>query len=252
MQARFLFATVAFAFGFAQAEPHPIVIEFSHVVAVDTPKGQAAEYFKKRAEELTGIRGLAYWDNGFKHFSANRPLHAPGDYRDLRMRVQSSMVLEAQMRALGALPQVMAFSEVYPALRAGIVDGTENPVSNLYTQRMYEVQKHVSITKHGYLGYAVIVNEKFWEGLPAGIRVKLELAMKEATAYANRIAMEKNDEDLSRLKSAGTTEVYEPTRDERLALKKVLLSVHAQMEARIGKELIHEIYQATEFDPNTL
>jgi C4-dicarboxylate-binding protein DctP len=156
------------------------------------------------------------------------------------------------MRALGAMPQVMGFSDVYPALRAGVVDGTENPISNLYTQHMHEVQKHVSLTQHGYLGYAVIVNKKFWDGLPANVRGTLEQAMKDATAFANKIAKEKNDEDLAKVEAEGKTQVYAPTKEERLALKKALLPVHAQMESRIGKELIREIYQATQFDPNKL
>lgn len=115
--------------------------------------------------EPKGIRGLAFWDNGFKSFSANKPLNAPADFRGLKMRIQSSKVLEAQMRALGALPQVMAFSEVYQALQTGVVDGTENPHSNLYTQKMYEVQKNITVSDHGYLGYAVITNKRFWDGL---------------------------------------------------------------------------------------
>ena len=112
------------------------------------------------------------------------------------MRIQSSKVLEAQMRALGAIPQVMAFSEVYQALQTGVVDGTENPPSNLYTQKMHEVQKFLTMSNHGYLGYAVIVNKKFWDGLPADIRTTLEGAMKDATKYANDIAKKENDEAL--------------------------------------------------------
>ncbi len=114
--------------------------------------------------------GLAYWDNGFKVMSANKPLKMPADFKGLKMRIQSSKVLDAQMRALGANPQVMAFSEVYQALQTGVVDGTENPPSNLYTQKMHEVQKYVTLSDHGYLGYAVIVNKKFWDGLPADVR----------------------------------------------------------------------------------
>ena len=120
--------------------------------------------FEKPASK--GIIGLTYWDNGVKQMSANKPLKAVDDFKGLKMRIQSSKVLEAQMRALGANPQVMAFSEVYTALQQGVVDGTENPVSNLYTQKMNEVQKHLTISGHGYLGYAVITNKKFWEGLP--------------------------------------------------------------------------------------
>ncbi len=129
------------------------------------------ELFKKL--ESKGILGLAYWDNGFKIMSANKPLKDPDDFLGLKMRVQSSKVLEAQMKALGALPQVMAFSEVYQALQTGVVDGTENPPSNMYTQKMHEVQKHATLSNHGYLGYAVIVNKKFWDGLPADTRAQV-------------------------------------------------------------------------------
>ncbi|MEB2351377.1 MAG: TRAP transporter substrate-binding protein [Burkholderiaceae bacterium] len=202
--------------------------------------------------EPKGIRGLAYWDNGFKSFSANKPLKAPADYRGLKMRIQSSKVLDAQMRALGAIPQVMAFSEVYQALQTGVVDGTENPISNLYTQKMHEVQKHLSLTNHGYLGYAVITNKKFWDELPADVRAQLEQAMKEATEYANKIAKEENDDSLAKVRASGKTEVYTPSAAERLELKKALIKVHAQMESRIGKETIHTFYKETGFDPAKL
>jgi C4-dicarboxylate-binding protein DctP len=89
------------------------------------------------------------------------------------MRIQSSNVLEAEIRALGGIPQKMAFSEVYQALQTGVVDGTENPPSNFYTQKMFEVQKYLAITEHGVIEYAVIVNKKFWDGLPADIRSAL-------------------------------------------------------------------------------
>jgi C4-dicarboxylate-binding protein DctP len=315
-----LLATPAFA--------EPISIKFSHVVAVDTPKGQAAEFFKKKAEELTqgkvkievypnsqlykdkeemealqlgavqmlapslakfgplgakefevfdlpfifnndadlhkvtkgpvgqklmdklepkGIKGLAYWDNGFKSFSANTPIKTPEDLKGKKLRIQSSKVLEAQMQAIKAIPQVMPFSEVYQALQTGVVDGTENPISNFYTQKMHEVQKHLAITDHGYLGYAVIVNKKFWEELPADIRGQLETAMKESTDYANSIAKAKNDEDLASVKASGKTEVTVLTEDQRAAFKAAMVSVHDKMADRIGKETIDAVYQAVGF-----
>jgi C4-dicarboxylate-binding protein DctP len=202
--------------------------------------------------DAKGIKGLAYWDNGFKSFSANKPLRNPEDYKGLKMRIQSSKVLESQMRALGCLPQVMAFSEVYQALQTGVVDGTENPLSNLYTQKMYEVQKNLSLTDHGYLGYAVITNKKFWDGLPADIRSKLEEAIVQATNYANQIAKAENDKALELVKASGKTQVYTPTAQERMALKKVLVKTHADMESRIGKDLIQTIYKETGFDPAKL
>lgn len=315
----------------ARAGDAPIVLRFSHVVAVDTPKGQAAEFFRRRAGELTGgrvrvevfpnstlykdrdefealqlgavqmlapslsrfgplgvpefevfdlpflfsdydalrrvtqgpvgralldklagkgILGLAYWDNGFKVFSAKRPLRAPADFRGLRVRVQPSYVLEAQMRALGAIPQILPFSDVYPALRDGVVDGAENPISNLWTQHMNEVQRHVTLTFHGYLGYAIIVNSRFWEGLPADVRGQLERALAEATAFANRIAREKNDAALAGLRRAATTEIHVPTPAERLALKRALAPVHAQAERRLGRALLRDVYRAARYEPD--
>ena len=302
-----------------------IVVKFSHVVATDTPKGKAAEYFKKLAEERTkgkvkvqvypnsqlykdkeelealqlgavqmlapslakfgplgvpdfeafdlpyifdgydqlrkvtdgevgkamlakledkGIRGLAYWDNGFKIMSANSPVVHPDDFLGLKMRIQSSKILEAQMEALGAVPQVMAFSEVYQALQTGVVDGTENPPSNMYTQKMHEVQKHATISRHGYLGYAVIVNKAFWDGLPEDVRANLDKAMTEATVYANGIAAEENDKSLEAMKAAGTTEFHEMTDEERAEWLEVLKPVHEEMADRIGADLIQQAYQA--------
>jgi C4-dicarboxylate-binding protein DctP len=296
----------------------PIVIKFSHVVAVDTPKGKGAEKFKQLAEERTkgrvkvevypnstlykdgeemdalqlgsvqmlapsvakfgpmGVRefevfdlpyifdsfaelhkvtegavgkslfkkleshdivGLAYWDNGFKDFSANKPLRLPGDVKGLKMRIQSSKVLDAQIRALGGIPQVMAFSEVYQALQTGVVDGTENPPSNFYTQKMNEVQKYFTLTDHGVIEYAVIANKKFWDGLPADIRTILEGAMKDATKYANDIAKEENDKALAAVKATGKTEIL------------TLTPVHKEMESRVGKDTIAEVYKETGFKP---
>jgi C4-dicarboxylate-binding protein DctP len=202
--------------------------------------------------ESKGIVGLAYWDNGFKDMSANKALRKPEDFKGLKMRIQSSKVLDAQMRALGANPQVMAFSEVYQALQTGVVDGTENPPSNLYTQKMHEVQKFLTISEHGYLGYAVIVNKKFWEGLPADIRTTLDGAMKEATKYANDIARKENDEAVEAVRKSGKTQIITLTADEKKAWKKALVKVHQEAESRVGKDLIQSIYKETGFDPAKL
>ncbi|WP_295608254.1 TRAP transporter substrate-binding protein [uncultured Lamprocystis sp.] len=199
-----------------------------------------------------GVLGLAFWDNGFKVMSANKPLKDPKDFRGLKMRIQSSKVLDAQMRALGANPQVMAFSEVYQALQTGVVDGTENPPSNLYTQKMFEVQKFVTNSEHGYLGYAVIVNKAFWDGLPADIREALDEAMAEATVYANEIAKQENIDALAKVKASGKSEIIELTPEQKTEWKKRLAPVHQQMEDRVGKDLIQSIYQATGSDISKL
>ncbi|MFD1795164.1 TRAP transporter substrate-binding protein [Paracoccus aurantiacus] len=195
--------------------------------------------------EDKGIKGLAYWDNGFKIMSANSPLIVPDDFLGLKMRIQSSKVLEAEMNALGAVPQVMAFSEVYQGLQTGVVDGTENPPSNMYTQKMNEVQKNATLSNHGYLGYAVIVNKEFWDGLPEDVRANLEKAMTEATEYANGIAKDENDKALQAMMDAGTTEFHEMTDEEKAAWKEALMPVREEMADRIGADLIAQIEEAT-------
>jgi C4-dicarboxylate-binding protein DctP len=190
--------------------------------------------------DAKGIAGLAYWDNGFKIMSANKPLRLPEDFRGLKMRIQSSKVLEAQFRALGAIPQVMAFSEVYPAMQTGVVDGSENTPSNMYTQKHYEVQKYGTLSDHGYIGYAVIANKKFWDGLPADVRSQLEKAMAEATAYANEISQKENDEALAAMKASGKIEFITLTGEQKDAWRKALEPVLAEMAGRVGKDVIAE------------
>jgi C4-dicarboxylate-binding protein DctP len=193
--------------------------------------------------EPKGILGLAYWDNGFKVMSANRPLRKPSDFRDLKVRIQPSKVIDAQMRALGAIPNPIPFGQTFKALQDGTVDGTENPPSNLYTQKMHQVQKHVTVSNHGYLGYAVIANKKFWESLPGDLRFALKLSMIDATRYANLISEQENRDALEKVRAAGTSEVYELTVAERDLWRTALMSVHRDMESRVGKDLIQSIYR---------
>jgi C4-dicarboxylate-binding protein DctP len=199
------------------------------------------ELFKKL--EPKGITGLAYWDNGFKIMSSNKLLKTVADFKGQKMRIQSSKVLDAQFRILGANPQVLPFSEVYQALQTGVVDGSENTASNIYTQKMNEVQKYVTVSNHGYIGYAVIVNKKFWDGLPADIRTQLEGAMKEATKYANTIAQKENDDALAAIRKTGKTTVYTLSDPEKAEWRKAMQPVQKQMEGRIGKELIAQVNQ---------
>jgi C4-dicarboxylate-binding protein DctP len=188
--------------------------------------------------ETKGIKGLAFWDNGFKLMSSNKALRTPTDFQGQKMRIQSSKVLEAQFRALGALPQVLAFSEVYQAMQTGVVDGAENTPSNMYTQKHNEVQKFITVSNHGYIGYAVIANKKFWDGLDAGIRGNLEKAMAEATKFANDGAQKENDDAMKAMKDAKTSTFIELKPEEVEAWKKALAPVAKEMESRVGKDLI--------------
>jgi len=209
----------------------------------DGPVGAAL--FKKL--EPKGIAGVAYWDNGFDIMSANRPLHHVADLKGLKLRIQSSKVLEANMRALGALPQVMAFSELYQGLQSGVVDGCENTPSNMYTQKLYEVQKHTTVSLHGHISYAVVVNKKFWDGLPSDIRTTLEGCMKDATTYANAIADTENQQALEKIKASGKTTVYVLTPEEKEEWKKAMFVVHKEMAERVGKDTIQAVYKAAGF-----
>lgn len=191
-----------------------------------------------------GIHGLAYWDNGFKIMSDNRPLRDVADFRGQKFRIQSSKVLEAQFKALGALPQVLAFSDVYQALQTGVVDGSENTPSNMYTQKHYEVQKYATLSDHGYIGYAVIVNKAFWDGLPADVRGGLERAVSEATLYADGAAQKDNDDALAAMKASGRTEFIALTPEQKAAWQKALEPVTAEMSSRIGKDTIESFRKA--------
>jgi C4-dicarboxylate-binding protein DctP len=308
--------------GSAAMAAEPILIKFSHVVARETPKGQAAEKFKQLAEERTkgrvkveiypnsqlykdkeelealqmgsvqmlapitskfgpmglrefevfdlpymftseaalhkvtrgpigkdllkkletkGVVGLGFWDNGFRVLSANKPLRKPADVKALKIRINSSKVNEAIIRAVGGLPQTMAFSEVYQALQTGVVDGADGNVSNLFTQKQYEVQKYVIDTRHTYSGYAVVVNKKFWDGLPPDIRTILTEVMAEVTDYNNMVATKDAFDAWRAIKASGKTEVYLPTPAEREEWAKAMVPVQEQMAARVGPALISAI-----------
>jgi C4-dicarboxylate-binding protein DctP len=195
--------------------------------------------------EPKGITGLAYWDNGFKEMSANKKLITPADYQGVKFRIQSSRVIQAQFKALGSLPQVMAFSEVYQALQTGVVDGQENTWSNIYTQKMHEVQKYITQTNHGYIGYVVIVNKKFWDDLPADVRDQLAKAMKEATDFNNAQSQKENDDALAEIKKSGKSEIIALTPEQDEAMRKAMEPVYKDVANRVGQKLIDEFLKET-------
>jgi C4-dicarboxylate-binding protein DctP len=199
--------------------------------------------------EPKGMTGLAYWDNGFKQMTANRKLIAPSDYKGMKFRIQSSKVIEAQFRTLGAIPQVMAFSEVYQALQTGVVDGQENTWSNIYTQKMHEVQKYATVTNHGYIGYVVVANKKFWEGMPPDIRAACEKALKEATEYGNGQSARENDDALADIKKSGKTEILNLTQEQDAAMRKAMMPVYKEVASRVGQPLIDEFLKETGRSP---
>jgi C4-dicarboxylate-binding protein DctP len=311
-------AAVLIAPGAAMAQA-PIVIKFSHVVAIDTPKGKGAIKFKELAEKYTdgkvkvevypnsslykdkeeiealqlgsvqmlapstakfaplgakefealdlpwlfkdeetyakamkgpigkwlfqkleskGISGLAYWDNGFHMTSANRPLMMPADFQGLKIRISGSKIADQYFRNVGSIPQIMAFSEVYQALQTGVVDGCENTASNYLTQKFHEVQKDITVSYHAHLQYAVIVNSKFWNGLPPDIRKQVEKAMDEATDYTNSIAIKENEDALAEIKKSGKTTLHYLTDDQRKAWQTAMAPSYIWAKGRVGQEVL--------------
>jgi len=202
--------------------------------------------------ESKGIAGMTFWNNGFKEMTANKPLRMPDDFKGLKMRIQSSKVLDAQMRSVGALPQMMGFSELYQALQTGVVDGQENPTSNIYTQKMHEVQKYLTMSDHGYHGYVVIMNKRFVDSLPADVKSTLDTAMKDTTNYFNDIAKKENDDALENIRKSGKTEIITLSKEERTAWKKAMVKTHKQMEGLVGRDLLQSIYKETNFNPDSL
>ncbi|WP_027519476.1 TRAP transporter substrate-binding protein [Bradyrhizobium sp. WSM1417] len=200
--------------------------------------------------EPKGITGLAYWDNGFKEMSANKKLVTPADYQGVKFRIQSSRVLQAQFKALGSLPQVMAFGEVYQALQTGVVDGQENTWSNIYTQKMHEVQKYITESNHGYIGYVVIVNKKFWDDLPADIRAPLTKAMKEATDFNNTQSQKENEDALAEIRKSGKSEIIKLTPEQDEAMRKAMEPVYKEAAGRIGQPLIDEFQKEAKSTTN--
>lgn len=311
--------------GIAYAQ-EPILIKFSHVAAADTPKGMAAEHFKKEVEKRTkgrvkvevfanstlykdkeelealqmgsvqmlapvagkfgpagakefevfdlpyifpdeealhrvtrgpigasllkklearGMVGLTYWDAGFRVLSSNKPIRTPDEARGQKIRINSSKVNQAIVKAIGGLPQTMAFSEVYQALQTGVVDGADGNLSNLYTQKQYEVQKHITLTRHTYSGYVVVVNKAFWEKLPADLRTEVAAAIKESTDYNDKIAEEDEAKAIAAIKASGKSTIHVPSPEEKARWVKALQPVQDELAPRIGKELVDAIRKET-------
>ncbi len=212
---------------------------FDDIEAVD--RFQSGPLGKGLLESMKarGLLGLGYWHNGMKQLSTNKDkLVRPDDVKGLKFRIQASDVLEAQFKALGANPQKMAFSEVYQALQTGVVDGQENTWSNIYSQKFHEVQKTIAETNHGVIDYMVVTNTKWWDGLPADVRKGLSEAMAEATAYANKLALDINESDRKKIADAGKAKIQKLSKDDVAAWRKTMEPVWKKFEGDIGRDLI--------------
>ncbi len=216
-------------------------IEHLHKVA----DGEVGEMLRKKIAEK-GFIALDYWDAGFKQFSTNKkPIILPEDAQGQKMRIMTSKVIEEQTKAIGANPQVLNFGEVYSALQTGVVDAAENPLSNLYNSKFYEVQNSVTISNHGWLGYLVVVSEKFWNELPEDLKNVFQEALTEATAFEREEAQKDEGVLLQNLKDyaekTGKLTIYELTEDQKMQWQESMKAIYPQFYDLVGEELIEKI-----------
>jgi C4-dicarboxylate-binding protein DctP len=211
---------------------------FDDIEAVDRFQASAKGRELLNSMNKKGIKGLGYLHNGMKQLSANKPLRTPADAKGLKYRIQASDVLEEQFKAVGGNPQKLAFAEVYQALQTGVVDGTENPWSNIYTKKFHEVQKYIMESNHGALDYMVIANAGWWDGLPADVRKGLEEAMAESIKYGNKVAFDDDAEFRKKVIADKRAEVLPMTKAELAQWREAMKPVWKKFEGEIGKDVI--------------
>ncbi len=210
---------------------------FKNINAVDEFQNSETGQAMKQSMTKRGLLGLAFWHNGMKQMSANVPLNVPSDANGLKFRVQNSDVLKAQMAAMGASPQPMAFSEVYGALQTGVVDGQENTWSNIYGKKFFEVQDGTTETDHGIIDYLVVTSTDFWDGLPTDVRDQFATILDEVTAARNAESTAVNASNKQAILDAGGV-VRTLTADQRAGWVKAMMPVWDQFVGDVGQENI--------------
>ncbi|HHT7889876.1 TRAP transporter substrate-binding protein [Pasteurella multocida] len=200
-------------------------------------QSEAGKSLLKSMEEK-GITGLGYWNNDLKQLSANKELREPKDARGLKFRVQNSEVLDAQFKALKAVPRKMAFGEMYQGLQTGVVNGAENPYSNIYSQKIHEVQKFITESNHGLLSYMVIVNTNFWNSIPEDIRAELSKILDEVSVEVNKKSHDLNLADKQKIIDSKTSTIITLTPEQREKWRDAVRPVWKQFEGEIGADLI--------------
>ncbi|MDW4496739.1 DctP family TRAP transporter solute-binding subunit [Sulfitobacter sp. D35] len=210
---------------------------FKNIAAVDAFQNSEIGDQMKGVMAKRGLQGLQFWHNGMKQISANKPLMMPEDASGLKFRVQPSDVLVAQMEALSASPQPMAFAEVYGALQTGVVDGQENTWSNIYGQKFFEVQDGITETNHGIIDYMVVASVDWLDGLDEGVRDQFLTILEEVTVTRNAESEKVNQEAKQAIIDAGG-EVRELSEEQRTAWVEAMKPVWEQFEGDVGAENI--------------
>jgi C4-dicarboxylate-binding protein DctP len=191
--------------------------------------------------EPQGLLGLAMWDNGFKQMYAKAPIISVEDFDSVKFRIQPSRILESQFNALGGSAVAMPLGEAYQAIQSGTVDGSENTITNIYSQKHHEVAKHITLSDHGYIGYMVITNKEFWASLPDDIQTELKNILQETTDYERNLAKELDEEYLDKMRNADGVEVHELSNEDRAKWMEATESVYEEYKDIIGESLLRKI-----------
>ncbi|MCM2297205.1 TRAP transporter substrate-binding protein [Rhodoferax sp.] len=227
-----------------QIEIFDLPFLFTDIQAVDRFQASKEGLGLLNSMEKKGIKGFGFLHNGMKQLSANKPLGMPSDAKGLKFRIQASDVLEAQFHAVGGNPQKLAFAEVYQALQTGVVDGTENPWSNIYSKKFHEVQKYIMDSNHGVLDYMVIGNAKWWAGLPPDIQKGLTEAMTESIKFGNKVAFEEDLAFRQKVIADNKAKVLPMSKEHLTAWRTAMQPVWKKFEDSIGKDLINAALKA--------
>ncbi len=210
---------------------------FKNIDAVDAFQASADGQAMKDSMQRRGLQGLAFWHNGMKQMSANKPLEDPSDANGLKFRVQSSDVLVAQMEAIGGSPQKMAFSEVYGALQQGVVDGQENTWSNIYGKKFFEVQDGITETNHGIIDYLVVTSVDWLDSLDPEVRDQFLTILGEVTEARNKEAFSVNEAAKASITDAGGI-IRELNPEQRQAWVDAMKPVWDQFAGDVGQDKI--------------
>jgi tripartite ATP-independent transporter DctP family solute receptor len=189
------------------------------------------------AAEAKGLKIIAVWENGYRHITNNRrPIKVPGDLKGIKLRVPEGKWRVKMFQTYGANPSPMKFSEVFTALQTGVMDGQENPFSQIYSAKFQEVQKFLSLTGHVYTPAYLTAGTKKWAGLPADVRKVLETTARELQSFVYSTA-EKDENDLiGKIKAAGV-QINEADKAAFVAASKAVYEEFGK-EVKGSKDLI--------------
>ncbi|MGG4490871.1 DctP family TRAP transporter solute-binding subunit [Metabacillus idriensis] len=192
--------------------------------------------------ERENIKGLALWGNGFKQMTSSRgALIDPEDFSGQRFRIMPSNTIAKQFELLHAIPKAASFNDVYIALEGNEFEGQENTISNIYSKGFYRLQKDMTVSNHGYLGYSVLMNEEFWNSLEPELQTQIQKAMNETTEWMLEESKDMNESQLRRMKQNSKIKIHELSEAEKDKWQEVFMPLYEAYSSEYGDNWIEDI-----------